>query len=187
MTEVVEIRPLAPDSWPDLCALFGRNGANSGCWCMWWRESANEWAEGSNANRERFEQVVTSGEPTGLLAYADGTPVGWCAVAPRDAYPRLLRSPHLKPADADEPGVWSVSCFFIKRSHRRRGLRRTLLDAAVDHAGRMGATVVEGYPVDTREKPSGDLFTGTVDLFLEAGFAEHIARGGRRIVMRRRP
>jgi GNAT superfamily N-acetyltransferase len=184
---VVDIRPLTADAWPDLCALFGRNGANSGCWCMWWRVSANEWAAGNDANREGFHDVVDTGEPTGLLAYDDGVPVGWCAVAPRSAYPRILRSPHLKPTDQDEPGVWSVTCFFVKRSHRRQGLRAALLDAAVDYAGRMGATMVEGYPVDTRERPSGDLFTGTVDLFLRSGFFEHLARGGRRVVMRKKP
>jgi GNAT superfamily N-acetyltransferase len=180
-----EIRPLTPADWPDLCTLFGRNGANSGCWCMWWRVSSSEWAAGNDANREGFHDVVDAGEPTGLLAYDDGAPVGWCALAPRSAYPRLLRSPHLKPTDPDEPGVWSVTCFFIKRTHRRQGLRAALLNAAVAHAGRLGATVVEGYPVDTREQPSGDLFTGTVNLFRAAGFTEHVARGGRRIVMRK--
>lgn len=184
---MIDIRPLSAGEWPDLCALFGRNGANSGCWCMWWRVSASEWAVGNDANREAFHDIVDSAEPTGLLAYDDGVPVGWCAVAPRPVYPRILRSPRLKPTDSDEPGVWSVTCFYIKRSHRRQGLRAELLDAAVDYAGRMGAAVVEGYPVDTREKPSGDLFTGTVDLFLRVGFTEHLARGGRRVVMRKTP
>jgi hypothetical protein len=33
----ITIRPLTPSRWPDLEALFGRNGACNGCWCMYWR------------------------------------------------------------------------------------------------------------------------------------------------------
>lgn len=171
--------------WPDLATLFGRNGATSGCWCMWWRVPAKEWGIGNDHNREAFHEVVASGDPTGLLAYDGDAAVGWCAVGPRAAYPRILRSRHLKPTDPDELGVWCLNCFFIKRTHRRTGVARRLIDAAVDYAGGQGAHVLEAYPVDTRGNSSGDLFTGTVDQFLAAGFREHAMRGGRRIVMRR--
>ena len=129
--------------------------------------------------------AVHSGEPVGLLAYDGGTPVGWVAVAPRYRYPRLLRSTTLHLAPDDEPGVWSVTCFYIHRRHRRSGVAAALLAAAVDYAA---GTVVEGYPVDTGgdRRPSGDLFTGTVALFTRAGFHVHDRpAGGRRVVMRR--
>ncbi len=181
----LDIRPVGPAQWADVAALFGPNGAISGCWCMWWRVSASQWAAGNDANRAAFGQEVGSGAPVGVLAYLNAEPVGWCAVAPRPAYPRILRSPHLKPTDPDEAGVWSVTCFFVKRGHRRRGISGALLDAAVAYARRMGAATVEGYPVDNRSNPGGDVFTGTVTLFERAGFIEHAARGGRRVVMRR--
>jgi len=191
----VSIEPLDSARWPDLCALFGAGGANSGCWCMWWRLRAKDWSAGAGAaardpeigNKARFERVVASGEPTGLLAYVDGTPAGWCAVAPRDAYPRLMRSTTIAPTDPDEPGVWSVSCFFIGRRFRRAGLGHALLSAALDWAADNGARVVEGYPVDTRgvRGTSGDYFTGTVGQFERAGFvAAPRAIPGKRIVMR---
>src|SRR6185437_5757736 len=109
--------------WPDLCTLFGPGGANSGCWCMWWRLPAKEWSAGAGraarepetGNRAKFERVVADGETSGLLAYRAGAPVGWVAVAPRSAYPRILRSPTIAPLVADEPGVWSISCFFVAR------------------------------------------------------------------------
>jgi GNAT superfamily N-acetyltransferase len=185
----VNVESLTAERWPDLVTLFGPNGANSGCWCMWWRVSAKDWsANGSPGNRAAFEEIVRRGEPTGLLAYHEGMPVGWTAVAPRDAYPRLVRSTTLRLAP-DDGGLWAVTCFYIHRSHRRGGVAAALLDAAVDHAGARGATAVEGYPVDTGggRRPSGDLFTGTVTLFANAGFTEHSRPPtGRRIVMRRR-
>jgi GNAT superfamily N-acetyltransferase len=192
----LSIEPLDHERWDDLAALFGRGGANSGCWCMWWRLSAKDWSAGAGAaardpvhgNRAAFEDVVAGGEPTGLLAYDDGASVGWCAVAPRSAYPRLLRSTTIAPLDPDEVGVWSVSCFFIKRSHRAHGLGHALLAAAVDWATEQGASVVEGYPVETdgARRGSGDFFTGTVRQFERAGFArEPRSSTGRRVVMRR--
>jgi len=140
------------------------------------------------SNKGAFEAVVAGGEPTGLLAYDDGVPVGWCAVAPRSAYPRLLRSTTIAPLDPDEAGVWSVSCFFIKRSHRAHGLGHTMRAAATDWAAGQGASVIEGYPVETdgARRSSGDFFTGTVSQFARAGFVrEPLPSTGRRIVMRR--
>ena len=191
----VSIEPLNVQRWDDLVTLFGRGGANSGCWCMWWRLRAKDWSAGAGAaahdpvhgNKAAFEAVVATGAPTGLLAYDDEAPVGWCAVAPRSAYPRLLRSTTIAPLDPDEPGGWSVSCFFIKRSHRARGLGHTLLAAAVEWATEHGASVIEGYPVETDgvRRTSGDYFTGTVSQFRQAGFErEARSSSGSRVVMR---
>jgi GNAT superfamily N-acetyltransferase len=186
----IEVRPVDADRWPDLEDLFGPSGAYSGCWCMWFRIPGRDFSRNGNAgNRAALEAVVGRGEPVGLLAYADGVPVGWAAVAPRSAYQRILRSPALKPADPDEAGVWSIPCFFIGREHRRAGVAGALLGAAVDYARTEGATALEGYPVDTgagRVPPAAELFTGTVGLFTRAGFAEHAHPAtGRRVVMRR--
>lgn len=188
------IEPLTQERWPDLCALFGRGGANSGCWCMWWRLPAAGWSAGAGAaarepggNREAFEHVVAGGEPVGLLAYREGAPVGWCAVAPRAAYPRLLRSRTVAPLAPDEPGVWSITCFFINRTHRGAGVGHALLAAAVAWAKERGATTVEGYPVDAGgvRSAAGDFFTGTVSQFAQAGFtSQPRPKSGKRIVMR---
>ena len=182
----MKVLPVTPGRFADLEALFGSNGANSGCWCMWWRIPAKEWTANGNAgNHAALAGAVHSGEPVGLLAYDGGTPVGWVAVAPRYRYPRLLRSTTLHLAPDDEPGVWSVTCFYIHRRHRRSGVAAALLAAAVDHAA---GAIVEGYPVDTGDtrRPSGDLFTGTVPLFTRAGFHVHARpASGRRVVMRR--
>jgi GNAT superfamily N-acetyltransferase len=158
---------------------------------MWWRVPSREFSANGNAgNRAAFQRLVDVGEPVGLLAYDGEEPVGWCAVAPRPAYLRVLRSPALKPDRPDDATVWSVPCFFIKRDRRRAGVAGALLDAAVRYAAEQGATTVEGYPVDTtagRMPHAAELYTGTVGLFARAGFTVHKRpTSGRRVVMRRK-
>jgi GNAT superfamily N-acetyltransferase len=183
MVMAIEVHPVTPDRWDDLARLFGPSGAYSGCWCMWWRESAKDFERNGNAGNA-MRSLVRDDRVPGMLAYRDGQPVGWVSVAPRPEFPRIERSPTLKPID-DRP-VWSVVCFFIDRGHRRSGVARALLRTAVDRAAENGARLVEAYPVDPRERDYADAeaYTGVVPLFEAAGFRE-VARRGRRPILRR--
>ncbi|MCK9518876.1 MAG: GNAT family N-acetyltransferase [Dehalococcoidia bacterium] len=181
----VEVHPLTPDRWPDLVTLFGERGAADGCWCMWWRQTSEEYRTGrGESNRQAMEQVVRENRVPGLLAYVDGAPAGWCAVAPRDEYPRVQRSRTVKPVD-DQP-AWAVVCFYTDRKFRQQGVGRVLLRAAVEHAVAHGARIVEGYPVDpagTRVTPDAG-FHGFVSTFRAAGFEEVLRRNETRPIMR---
>jgi ribosomal protein S18 acetylase RimI-like enzyme len=164
----LEIHPLTPDRWPDLAALFGPTGASSGCWCMWFRARPKDWtANAGDGNRAALKALVDGGEPTGLLGYQDGDPVGWVSVAPRAQHVRIEPAPV---ADPDGP-VWSVACFYIARGRRGVGVARALLDAAVAHAFAEGAGAVEAYPVEGRAS-NASAFTGPRALLEAAGFRE---------------
>jgi GNAT superfamily N-acetyltransferase len=183
--ESFAFHPLTAERWPDLVELFGPHGACAGCWCMFWRLPRREWeaARGSGTKR-RLAAIVRKGRPTGVIAYDAGEPVGWCAVAPREDYPALTGSRLLAPVD-DRP-VWSITCFFVKRDYRRRGLTGGLIAAAADYAHSQGATVVEAYPKDTKKK-SADAFlwNGVATAFSRAGFAEVVRRSPTRPIMRK--
>jgi GNAT superfamily N-acetyltransferase len=180
--------PLTPERWNDFEALFGPRGACGGCWCMWWRIKRSDFDhQKGDANRLALQQIVASGEVPGLLAYyrlTGGPPVGWCSVAPRDAFPALERSRILKRVD-DQP-VWSAVCFFIAKTYRRQGLTISLLRAAVEYARQAGAKIVEGYPEDPRkaEIPAPFAFTGLASAFFQAGFVEVLRRSETRPIMR---
>jgi GNAT superfamily N-acetyltransferase len=182
----LEVHPLTADRWDDLATLFDRPGDPKGCWCMFYRVRGREferrWGAG---NRAAFREVVTEGPPPGLLAYRDGAPVGWCAVAPREAYPRILNSPTIKPLD-DQP-AWAVVCFYVVRGERQGGIAATLLDAAVAFAAEHGAAAVEGYPKDTEgaRKHANEMFVGSMSMFTDAGFTEVGRRSPTRPIMRR--
>jgi GNAT superfamily N-acetyltransferase len=180
----VTVHPLTPDRWADLERLFGPRGACAGCWCMWWRLARAEWEAGKGeGNRRALEAEVRGGRVPGLIAYDGEVPVGWVAVEPRAAYPRLARARTLAPVD-DAP-VWAITCFFVARTHRRRGLMRALIDAAAAHARAAGATLLEGYPVDLAG-PTGDAFvyTGARSTFEAAGFEEVVRRSPTRPIVR---
>lgn len=127
-----------------------------------------------------LDELVCNGMPVGILAYDGDTPVGWCAIAPREAYSALERFRALP--RVDETPVWSIVCFFIDRHYRGMGLTIGLLKAAVDYARSLGATAVEGYPVE----PGPRLYTymGSPRAFVDAGFEDITPPGQDRMVMR---
>ena len=180
-----EFHRLTTERWADFEELFGERGATGGCWCMWWRLTGREFdAQKGAGNRRAMKAIVDSGHVPGILAYHEGHPVGWCSVAPREEFPRLERSRILKPVD-DEP-VWSVVCFFIAKSYRRRGVARRLLKAALDYVRDCGGRIVEGYPVEPEKGGTPDLFAfhGLASMFRSAGFKEVARRSETRPIMR---
>jgi GNAT superfamily N-acetyltransferase len=184
----LEVHPLTPDRWADLVTLFDRPGDPWGWWCLFYRLRSRDFEGGWGApNKAAFAQVVADGPPPGLLAYRDGDPVGWCAVAPRSVYPRILHSPVLRPA-ADEPACWAIVCFYVRKQERGGGVAAGLLEAAVGFAAANGAEVVEGYPKDTGDgrRHANELFVGSVSMFRAAGFEEVGRRSPLRPIMRRR-
>ena len=178
--------PATAARWDDLAALFGARGACGGCWCMVWRLPRAEFVRRKgNGNRDALRRLVRGPVAPGILAYDGARPVGWCAVAPRADYPALGRSRVLKPVD--ELPVWSISCLFVEKGSRRRGVSVRLIRAAAAFAASRGARVVEGYPVEPRagSQPDPFVWTGLASAFRKAGFREVARRSATRPIMRR--
>lgn len=170
----IDVAPSTPARWNDVVSAFGRRAADpSWCWCR-------RFLDGSGAvdNRSALRlEVSTASVPPGLIAYTDGRPVGWTRVLPRQQLPGVSANRALRRVLTDDDGAWWVTCFAVQQRFRSIGVARALLDAAVVHARQYGATAVEGHPVDTdaleAERTSGSaLFTGTMRLFVAAGFSE---------------
>jgi len=182
----IEFHPATRERWADLARLFGPRGACGGCWCMWWRLEAAEFARGKGErNRRALRRIVGRGPPPGILAYAAGEPVGWCAFGPRGGYPRLARSRVL--AALDEQPVWSITCFFVAKPWRGKGLTRQLVRAAELEAKSRGARILEAYPVDTSggALPDPFVYTGLPSTFEKAGFREVARRSRTRPILRK--
>jgi GNAT superfamily N-acetyltransferase len=192
---VITIVPASEASWDDLQAVFGKRGMAANCQCQWFRYRTAQFNAASAAERAGwFREQTACGQPgaatSGLVAYLDGEPAGWCAVEPRPAYERLLTSRVVWPGrdeDRADDGVWAVTCFVTRAGFRRRGVSAALARSSVDHARQRGARALEGYPMLTEpgeEVPWGALYIGSRGIFAAAGFAEVSRPTPRRVVMR---
>jgi GNAT superfamily N-acetyltransferase len=177
-----EAHPVTADRWPDLEALFDRPIVRT-CFCMYYRKTGEATGIGA-VNRRAMHGLVEAGTVPGLIGYEDGVPVAWVSLGPREDYPKLRRSPIMKPVD--ERPVWSIVCFFVDRDTRGRGLAAKMLDAAVAYARAQGATLIEAYPVDAGAAIDPDaMFFGAKSMYDSAGFAEVARRKPTRPVVRR--
>jgi GNAT superfamily N-acetyltransferase len=151
---------------------------------MFWKLRGKAFDEAKGyTTRQMHKSLIDAGIVTGLLAYLDGEVVGWVAVEPRGAYEKLAHSRVLKPVDDQE--VWSVTCFYVAKKHRRRGVAVGLLKAAVEHVRHQGGKIVEGYPVDAqKDSPAPFVFTGTASAFQQAGFKEVARNSPKRPIFR---
>jgi GNAT superfamily N-acetyltransferase len=192
----ITVVPANEASWDDVQAVFGTRGDPSTCQCQWFKTSHSEWRSVPvEEHRNRLREQTNCGHPmekatSGLVAYVDGEPAGWCAVEPRTEYLRLLRS-RVPWADRDEDTsdnrVWAVTCFVTRVGYRRRGVSRALASATVGFARERGARAIEGYPLINepgREFSWGELYVGSRSIFAAAGFEEVSHPTPRRVVMR---
>jgi GNAT superfamily N-acetyltransferase len=191
----LSIVPANEASWDDLQTIFGRRGAGSRCLCQRYklkpRESFGSFPVEERAHRLR--EQTECGHPdsdttSGLVAYLDGEPVGWCAVEPRSGYAGLRRHYRVpwegRAEDRADDSVWAVTCLLTRAGFRKRGVSRALARAAVEFARGRGARAVEGYPITTKNVIDEELHVGTVATFAGAGLTEVSRPTLRRIVMR---
>jgi GNAT superfamily N-acetyltransferase len=195
-TAQITVVPANEASWQDLKLVFGQTGDAASCQCQWFQAGPGEFgATPLDVKRERLRAQTNCDHPearttTGLVAYLDGEPVGWCTVQPRTNYVRLLRNrvPWTgRHEDTSDDGVWSVTCFVVRKGFRNRGVSRALAAATVDFARARGATAVEGYPMVVepgKEVIWGQLYVGSLSIFADAGYAEVSTPTPRRVVMR---
>jgi GNAT superfamily N-acetyltransferase len=178
--------PATSERWSDLCTIMGAKGGSGGCWCMLWRLPRRQYEYGKETdNQKSLERIVKEDQQPGLLAYCNEKPIGWCSVAPRTQFPQLEKSRVLKPIDDQE--VWSITCFVIEKSFRRKGVSVALLKAACNFVRDRGGKILEGYPVDVARKdyPSVYAWVGLSSAFISAGFHEAARNSPTRPIMRK--
>ncbi len=178
-------KELGLSTWPDFEALFQKhNGVWGGCWCMYYHEQGS-FLLGSriraNRNKQRKHGLVSSGKSHGIIVYSRGTPVGWCQYGPREELPRLDASrTYLKLGleNGKRRKLWRITCFFVDRDNRGKGVAGFALKAALSAIRKRGGGMVEGYPLETlkdvpRKTEKGKasfMWSGTVAMFKKAGF-----------------
>lgn len=193
--EALTIVPANMASCEDLQLIFGTRGIGHVCQCQRYKLQPREsFRSFPIEERElRLQEQTDCGSPdseatSGLVAYLNGEPVGWCAVEPRTEFTGLVRVFRVpwegRDEDKEDSSVWAVTCFFTRAGFRKRGVSRALARAAVDFATARGAKAIEGYPITTKRLIEEELHVGTEATFRGAGFAEVNRPTKRRVVMR---
>ena len=193
--EAILVVPANEASADDLRVVFGTRGAAAQCQCQRYKLRPREAFRSFPVEERvrRLHEQTACGQPgakttSGVVAYLDEQPVGWCAVEPRVAYEGLLRVFRVpwdgREEDKSDPGVWAVTCLFTRAGFRRRGVSRALARAAVALARERGARAVEAYPMTTSNALAEELHVGTTSVFADAGLREVSRPTVRRAVMR---
>ena len=179
-------KPLNKHTWNDLELLFGEKGACGGCWCMYWRLRNKEYETYKGGkNKELFQILADENKPLGILAYEKKTPIGWCSISPRRSLIRLETSRLFKPTDTIL--AWSITCLYVNKYYRNKGLSTQLINHASEYAFENGAEYIEAYPIQPKKNKMPDVFAfvGIKTAFEKSGFEVVKQPSETRLIMRK--
>lgn len=168
-----EVRPLSTETWPDFARLVEQhNGVWGGCWCMGFHPEGVGGTKTAAHNRSEKEARVRDGRAHAALVYEDEACVGWCQYGPTDELPRIKNRKAYLEGLTTLPD-WRITCFFVAKSHRGRGVTAAALQGALQQIAARGGGTVESYPEDVegRSVSASFLHNGTVAMFERQGFA----------------
>ncbi len=134
-------KDLNTKTWPDFEKLFAKhNGIWGGCWRMFYHTTGTFQTKAHGpANKRAKKELVSMGRAHGIIVYRQAKPVGWCQYGARKELPRIdSSSKYPKPVLGEENKLWRITCFFVDRHNRRRGLGRFALNATLDAIKRKG-------------------------------------------------
>jgi ribosomal protein S18 acetylase RimI-like enzyme len=170
----VVIHDVTPDRIADYQSFFDNDAFRDypvwqSCYCMETHlAQTDEWAARTAAqNRREMSAMIGEGKVTGLLAYVNGKPVGWCNYGETTRLSGVMNKLGLSAEDHD--GVGSVACFVIAAPYRGHGVAASLLDAAIERLRQRGVRAVEAYPRRTEDSAQAN-YRGPIGMYLRAGF-----------------
>jgi GNAT superfamily N-acetyltransferase len=142
------IRPLTSETWPAFAALAERhNGVFGGCWCTWFQTMPSEKTRTYDGNRSLKQRLVDEGRAHAALVMDGDEAVAWAEYGSPDELPNIY---HRKQYDAELDVLpdYRITCMFVDKRYRRKGLLSIVLEGALQLIGEAGGGVVEGYPHD---------------------------------------
>lgn len=180
-------KPLDASTWPDFASLAeDHHGVWSGCWCLNFHDEGRPHVHTPEQRRALKEARVREGRAHAALVLDDARCVGWCQFGPTEELPRIKHQKAYRVGLRELPD-WRITCFFVGRTHRHRGVAGFALDGALGEIARLGGGTVESYPEDTtgRNVSGSFLHNGTLEMFERRGFTRSRKIGKHRWVVSR--
>ncbi len=163
------IGSLDASTWDAFADLVERNnGVYGGCWCIAFHLERKTHLDA----RASKEELVRSGRAHAALVLVGGVAQGWAQYGSPAELPGIK---HRREYDKDAPPQpdWRITCIFVDKKHRGRGVARAALEGALDQIAEQGGGLVEAISEVSagREAQGRFLFSATVELFEDLGFA----------------
>ena len=178
------VKPLGPDTWDAFARLAERhNGVFGGCWCTWFQTLHAEKTFTAEGNRALKQRLVDEGRAHAALVFDGDEAVAWCEYGTPEELPNIYHRKEYE-AQLDRVPDYRITCVFVDKKYRRKGLTAVALRGALGLIAQAGGGVVEGYPHDTDGAKVSVLYNGTRSLFEHAGFRYVRPKGLRNCVMR---
>jgi GNAT superfamily N-acetyltransferase len=182
------IKPLDPDTWPAFAQLAEKhNGVWGGCWCTWFHpRRKDQGLEDVEPGQPYKELLVREGRAHAALVFDGDAAVAWCEYGTPEELPNIYHRKEYE-AGLNEAPDYRLTCFFVDRDYRRKGVAAVALRGALELIAQAGGGVVEGYPQDTqgKETSASFLYSATRSMFEKAGFTYERSKGTKNCVMRR--
>jgi GNAT superfamily N-acetyltransferase len=182
------VKPLDTSTWDDFARLAGRhNGVWNGCWCTWFHATPTERGgkeRTSDSNRSLKQRLVSEGRAHAALVFDGDEAVAWCEYGSPGELPNIYHRKEYEEGLARLPD-YRLTCFFVDRRYRRKGVAAVALRGALDLIAQAGGGVVEAYPHDTAGKKvsASFLYNATRSMFEQAGFSYERPKGKKNCVM----
>ncbi len=145
--------------------------------------------EREKVNRRTKETLVRQGRSHAILVFDDETPIGWCQYGVKDELPRIDAGRGYRKVEPEVGAekLWRITCFFVDKEHRGKGVAKIALHAALESIKKKGGGIVEAYPVVSKKMaavPEWRWF-GTPSMFRREKFKPVAPLGTSGLLMRR--
>ncbi|WP_375400051.1 GNAT family N-acetyltransferase [uncultured Amnibacterium sp.] len=187
-----EIRALSTETWDAFAELVERHngGRFGGCWCTWFHRpthSAPVAGQEQSAERTRAfkRDLVETGRAHAALVFDGEKAVGWAQYGSPDELPGIAHRKEVEAEGSSFPD-WRITCVFVDRLYRRRGVARIAVEGALDLIPTTGGGTVESYPQDTSGKKvsASFLYNATRTTFEQAGSSYQRPKGKNHCIVR---
>ena len=182
------VKPLDASSWDAFAQLAERhNGVWNGCYCTWFHATPAERGgkeRTAESNRSLKQRLVSEGRAHAALVFDGDEAVAWCEYGTPEELPNIYHRKEYEAGLGRLPD-YRLTCFFVDKRYRRKGVAAVALRGALDLIAQAGGGVVEAYPHDTEGKKvsASFLYNATRSMFEQAGFSYERAKGKKNCVM----
>ena len=149
-------KELSANTWNDFEKLAAQQGT---CWCTYYQRPKPVHRgklprEQVKKDNQLFKRsLLEQGQAHAALVYHDDRPVGWCQYGVKEELPRIDAGRNyrkLEPVSGDRK-LWRITCFWVDKEYRGKGVAKFALKAALDSIKRNGGGIVEAYPVVSKK------------------------------------